>query len=105
MWITRVSVANPVFATMLMVGIAVLGIVSYAHLRIEQMPDTNLPFVLVITSYPGCRPRSCRSRCDQAGRVRGEPGLGRAAHPLEFLRGIEPGVHRIPAVDGHVARD
>ncbi len=56
MWITRVSIRNPVFATMVMVGIAVLGLFAYNRLRVEQMPDVNLPFVLVLTSYPGANP-------------------------------------------------
>ena len=56
MWITRVSIKNPVFATMVMIGIAVLGIASYLRLRVENMPDVNLPFVLVLTSYPGANP-------------------------------------------------
>ncbi len=56
MWITRVSIANPVFATMVMVAIAVLGLFAYNRLRVEQMPDVNLPFVLVLTSYPGASP-------------------------------------------------
>ncbi|MEP7181003.1 MAG: efflux RND transporter permease subunit [Betaproteobacteria bacterium] len=56
MWITRVSVRNPVFATMVMVGIAVLGLFAYNRLRVEQMPDVNLPFVLVLTAYPGASP-------------------------------------------------
>ena len=56
MWITRVSINNPVFATMVMVGIAVLGLFAYTRLRVEQMPDVNLPFVLVLTTYPGASP-------------------------------------------------
>jgi hydrophobic/amphiphilic exporter-1 (mainly G- bacteria), HAE1 family len=56
MWITRVSINNPVFATMVMVGIAVLGIFSYNRLRVEQMPDVTLPYVLVLTAYPGASP-------------------------------------------------
>ncbi len=56
MWITRVSINNPVFATMVMVGIAVLGLFAYNRLRVEQMPDVSLPFVLVLTSYPGASP-------------------------------------------------
>ena len=56
MWITHVSIRNPVFATMVMVGIAVLGIFSYTRLRVEQMPDVTLPFVFVITAYPGASP-------------------------------------------------
>ena len=56
MWITRVSINNPVFATMVMVGITVLGLFAYNRLRVEQMPDVSLPFVLVLTSYPGASP-------------------------------------------------
>ena len=56
MWITRVSINNPVFATMVMVGIAVLGLFAYNRLRVEQMPDVTLPFVLVLTNYPGASP-------------------------------------------------
>ena len=56
MWITRVSINNPVFATMVMIGIAVLGVFSYNRLRVEQMPDVSLPFVLVLTAYPGASP-------------------------------------------------
>ncbi len=56
MWITRVSIRNPVFATMVMVGIAVLGLFAYNRLQVEQMPDVNLPFVLVLTNYPGANP-------------------------------------------------
>jgi hydrophobe/amphiphile efflux-1 (HAE1) family protein len=58
MWITRVSIANPVFATMVLVGITVLGLFSYGRLRVEQMPDTSLPFVLITTLYPGAAPEA-----------------------------------------------
>jgi HAE1 family hydrophobic/amphiphilic exporter-1 len=56
MWITKTSIDNPVFATMVMVAITVLGIFSYRSLSIEQMPDTALPFVFVQTRYPGASP-------------------------------------------------
>jgi len=56
MWITRVSINNPVFATMVMIGIAVLGLFAYNRLKVEQMPDVSLPFVLVLTNYPGASP-------------------------------------------------
>ena len=58
MWITRVSLNNPVFATMPMIGITVLGIFSYARLRVEQMPDVTLPFVIIKTAYPGASPEA-----------------------------------------------
>ena len=56
MWITRISIKNPVFATMVMVGIVVLGLFSYARLRVEQMPDVTLPFFDIETQYPGASP-------------------------------------------------
>jgi HAE1 family hydrophobic/amphiphilic exporter-1 len=56
MWITRVSINNPVFATMVMVAITVLGLFSYARLPVEQMPEVNLPFLIVNTAYPGASP-------------------------------------------------
>jgi hydrophobic/amphiphilic exporter-1 (mainly G- bacteria), HAE1 family len=58
MLITRISIKNPVFATMVMVGITVLGVFSYARLRVEQMPDVTLPFVLILTNYPGAAPEA-----------------------------------------------
>jgi hydrophobic/amphiphilic exporter-1 (mainly G- bacteria), HAE1 family len=58
MWITRTSVAQPVFATMVMVGIAVLGFASYQRLRVEQLPDVSLPYVVITTQYPGAAPEA-----------------------------------------------
>ena len=58
MWITRVSINNPVFATMVMVALTVLGLFSYARLRVEQMPDVTLPFLIVQTQYPGASPEA-----------------------------------------------
>jgi len=58
MWITKTSIRNPVFATMVMVGITVLGVFSYNRLQVEQMPEVNLPFVMILTSYPGAAPEA-----------------------------------------------
>jgi hydrophobe/amphiphile efflux-1 (HAE1) family protein len=58
MWITRTSIANPVFATMVMVAITVLGVASYLRLDMEQMPDVTLPFVYIQTNYPGAAPEA-----------------------------------------------
>ncbi|MGH8801872.1 MAG: efflux RND transporter permease subunit, partial [Casimicrobiaceae bacterium] len=58
MWITRTSITNPVFATMVMIGITVLGLYSYARLDVEQMPDVTLPYALILTAYPGAAPEA-----------------------------------------------
>src|SRR5579864_3242949 len=58
MWITRTSIDNPVFATMVMVAITVLGVFSYQRLEVEQMPDVDLPYVSITTQYPGAAPEA-----------------------------------------------
>ncbi|MDE2211014.1 MAG: efflux RND transporter permease subunit, partial [Betaproteobacteria bacterium] len=58
MWITRTSIDNPVFATMVMIGITVLGLFSYLRLNIEQMPDVTLPYLMILTPYPGAAPEA-----------------------------------------------
>ena len=56
MWITRVSIANPVFATMVMAALCVLGLFSYSQLRVERIPDISPPIVFVSVAYPGASP-------------------------------------------------
>ena len=56
MWITKVSIRHPVFATMVMVGLMVLGLFSYRSLGVESMPNVELPFAWVETQYPGASP-------------------------------------------------
>ena len=56
MWMTRVSINNPVFATMVMVALCVLGLFSYQRLGVEQMPDISPPVVFVSVQYPGASP-------------------------------------------------
>ncbi|HOX89368.1 MAG TPA: efflux RND transporter permease subunit [Burkholderiaceae bacterium] len=56
MWMTRVSINHPVFATMVMVGLTVLGLFSYQRLGVEPMPDVAPPGVQIWTTYPGASP-------------------------------------------------
>ena len=58
MWITRVSIANPVFAAMMMVALCVLGLFSYSRLGVEQMPDITFPGVWMEIAYPGASPEA-----------------------------------------------
>jgi len=53
MWFTRVSIANPVFATMVMAAIMILGVLSWQRLPVEQGPDVSIPLAVVRTNYPG----------------------------------------------------
>ena len=58
MWITKTSINQPVFATMVMVALCVLGLFSYNRLRVERMPDITVPFVFIQIQYPGASPEA-----------------------------------------------
>ncbi|NDP39693.1 MAG: efflux RND transporter permease subunit [Rhodoferax sp.] len=61
MWFTRVSLHNPVFATMVMLAIVVLGLFSYQRLQVDQFPNVDFPIVVVTTDYPGASPEIVES--------------------------------------------
>ncbi|MGE4239335.1 efflux RND transporter permease subunit [Ramlibacter sp.] len=61
MWFTRVSLRNPVFATMVMLAIVVLGLFSYQRLKVDQFPNIDLPVVVVTAEYPGASPEVVES--------------------------------------------
>ena len=61
MWLTRISINNPVFAAMLMMGLMVFGLFAYRDLRVEEFPDVSFPFVVVTTPYPGASPEVVES--------------------------------------------
>ena len=58
MWFTRISIGNPVLATMMMMAFVVLGLFSYQRLRVDQFPDITFPIVVVQTEYPGASPET-----------------------------------------------
>ncbi len=58
MWLARTSIAQPVFAAMVMVALCVLGIFSYARLGVEQMPDISAPGAFIDIRYPGASPEA-----------------------------------------------
>ena len=58
MWMTRVAIKNPVFCTMVMFALMVMGAVSYFRLPIDAMPEVNLPFAFTVVQYPGASPQA-----------------------------------------------
>ncbi len=58
MFLTRISVTHPVFATMMMVALLVMGAFSLQRLGLDQYPNVDVPVVVVVTSYPGATPET-----------------------------------------------
>ena len=61
MWFTQVSLKNPVFATMMMLAIVVLGLFSYQRMQVDQFPNIDFPVVVVTADYPGASPEIVES--------------------------------------------
>ena len=61
MWFTQVSLKNPVFATMAMLAVVVLGLFSYQRLQVDQFPNIDFPVVVVTAEYPGASPEIIES--------------------------------------------
>jgi len=72
MWFTQVSLRNPVFATMVMLALVVLGLFSFQRLKIDQFPNIDLPVVVVTTEYPGASPEIVESEVSKKNRRSGE---------------------------------
>ena len=51
--LSGLAIRRPVFTTMVMLGLIVLGIFGYRRLPIDQFPDVDIPVVTVQTVYPG----------------------------------------------------
>ncbi len=58
MKLTQIAVDNPVFATMMMVALLVMGLFSYRQLGVDQFPNVDFPIVVVTTDYPGASPET-----------------------------------------------
>ena len=58
MFLSDLSIRQPVLATVMMLSLAVLGIASYRQLNVDQFPDVEFPVVSVTTLFPGAPPET-----------------------------------------------
>ena len=64
-WLARVSVKRPVFATVLILAICVLGAAGYRMLGVDRFPNIDFPIVAVITTLPGASPHEVESEISE----------------------------------------
>ena len=106
MWFTRVSLKNPVFATMLMLALVVLGLFSLQRLKVDQFPNIDFPVVVVITDYPGASPEIVESEVSKkveegVNSIAGINALTSRSYANQSVVVIEFGLH----IDGRKAAD
>lgn len=58
MFLTRISISQPVFATMVMVAIMVMGLAAWRVLPIDRFPPLDFPVVVVSTPWSGATPEA-----------------------------------------------
>ncbi len=58
MGLTRLSLKRPVSTLLVVLALAVFGFSSLTTLRLELMPDMDMPIMMVMTVYPGADPES-----------------------------------------------
>jgi len=55
-WLAELSVRRPVFATVLIVSLTVIGVFSFTRLGVDQFPKVDLPMINITTVQPGAAP-------------------------------------------------
>jgi len=56
MWLANTSIKRPVFATMVILGLVVLGVVSYPNIGVDLFPKVDFPIVNINTTLKGADP-------------------------------------------------
>jgi len=56
MWLADTSVKRPVFATMFIMALVVLGVVSYPEIGVDLFPKVDFPIVTIYTELKGASP-------------------------------------------------
>ena len=59
---SKFSVKKPFTVFVAVVAIIVLGVVAYTKMTPDLMPNMNLPYVMVMTTYPGATPEKWKRK-------------------------------------------
>ncbi|MDO8670101.1 MAG: efflux RND transporter permease subunit [Dehalococcoidia bacterium] len=55
-WLADLSIAQPVFITMCVLAIIVVGLISYTRMGLNLFPNISFPIAVIQTTYPGANP-------------------------------------------------
>ena len=101
MSLSEISIKRPFFATVLLLALILLGIVSYGRMNVDEMPDTSLPYVSISITYEGAQPDQVETQVTQkveeaVSEARGVKHIesssreGEAEINVEFNFGVNP---------------
>src|SRR5437763_5241962 len=63
--LAEICIRRPVFATMLILALVVVGMAGYAHLGVDRVPSVDLPTLFIRTTLPGAAPETVESDVSQ----------------------------------------
>src|SRR5688500_18497373 len=56
MTLSDLSIKNPVFAWMIMIGSIVFGVIGFMQIGKSQLPDVDFPVLMITTKWEGASP-------------------------------------------------
>lgn len=62
MWLSDLAIKRPVFITMILLALMVIGMTAYSRMGVDLLPDISFPYVTVQTIYPGAGPEEVESQ-------------------------------------------
>jgi HAE1 family hydrophobic/amphiphilic exporter-1 len=63
--LAEICIRRPVFATMLILALVVVGAAGYLHLGVDRVPSVDLPTLFIRTTLPGGAPETMESDVSQ----------------------------------------
>lgn len=103
MSLPELSIKRPVFATVTLLALILLGIVSYFRMNVDEMPDVSFPYVTVSITYEGALPEQIDTQVtkkveEAVGEAKGVKHIqstsreGEAEIGIQFNLDIDPSV-------------
>lgn len=110
MILTDISLKRPVFATVTILALVMLGFVSYLSLNVDEYPDVEFPFVTVRVNYTGANPEQVDSKIiqkveDAVSSVPGVKHISSSAREGVAFTFIEFSLETSPSVAAQDVRD
>ncbi len=80
MKLAEISIARPVFTTMVLTALVVFGAISYTRMNVDQFPEVDFPIVSITTIFVGASPETMETQ---------------VAEPMEEVLASLPGVKAV----------
>jgi hydrophobe/amphiphile efflux-1 (HAE1) family protein len=65
MLLASISIKRPVFATVIIIALVIIGLVSYYQMNVDNYPKVEFPFVTIRVEYPGAGPEQVETKISQ----------------------------------------